>query len=72
MWYSIDKGKLFKFYSDNFIMFNLGIDDFRDLKVIWDDQDNKWVMVMVEGIKIGFYEFDNLKDWCYISGFFVE
>ncbi|MCY8198442.1 2,6-beta-fructan 6-levanbiohydrolase [Bacillus subtilis] len=72
LWYSTDKGKSFKFYSGNPVMPNPGTDDFRDPKVIWDDQDNKWVMVMAEGSKIGFYESDNLKDWHYTSGFFPE
>lgn len=38
LWYSTDKGKSFKPYSDNPIMPNPGTDDFRDPKVIWDDQ----------------------------------
>ncbi|WP_456279750.1 glycoside hydrolase family 32 protein [Bacillus sp. K7] len=72
LWYSTDKGKSFKSYRDNPVMPNPGTDDFRDPKVIWDDQHNKWVMAMAEGTKIGFYESDNLKNWHYTSGFFPE
>lgn len=72
LWYSTDKGQTFKSYSDDPIMPNPGTDNFRDPKVIWDDQSHKWVMAMAEGTKIGFYESDNLKDWRYTSGFFTE
>lgn len=53
-------------------MFNLGIKDFRDFKVIWDNEYDKWVFVMLEGEKIGFYEFFNLKDWMYMGGFVIK
>lgn len=29
-------------------------------------------MILVEGIKIGFYEFYNLKSWKYIGVFFIN
>ena len=72
LWYSTDKGKTFTSYSDDPIMSNPGITDFRDPKIIRDHQAQKWVMTMAEGTKIGFYESYNLKDWHYTSGFFTE
>nr|WP_237690889.1 glycoside hydrolase family 32 protein [Paenibacillus caui] len=72
LWYSTDKGKTFKSYSDKPVMPNPGPKDFRDPKIIWDDQNHKWVMTMAEGAKIGFYESQNLKNWTYTSGFFTE
>ncbi|MCC9022151.1 glycoside hydrolase family 32 protein [Bacillus nakamurai] len=69
LWYSTDKGKTFTSYSDQPIMKNPGTKDFRDPKVIWDEQDGKWVMAMAEGEKIGFYESPNLQDWQYTGGF---
>jgi levanase len=72
LWYSTDKGRTFKSYSDDPIMENPGTKDFRDPKVIWDHQAHKWVMAMAEGTKIGFYESNNLKNWHYTSGFFTE
>ncbi|WP_169087058.1 glycoside hydrolase family 32 protein [Paenibacillus sp. PL91] len=72
LWYSTDKGQTFKSYRDDPIMPNPGTANFRDPKVIWDDEAHKWVMAMAEGTKIGFYESDNLKDWRYTSGFFTE
>ncbi len=51
LWYSTDKGKTFTSYSDQPVMKNPGTKDFRDPKVIWDEQDDKWVMAMAEGEK---------------------
>ncbi|SDZ68476.1 levanbiose-producing levanase [Evansella caseinilytica] len=72
LWYSNDNGETFTSYSDDPIMPNPGIEDFRDPKIIWDDRSHKWVMVMAEGTKIGFYESHNLKDWHYLSSFVTE
>lgn len=72
LWYSTDKGKTFKSYSDQPIMQNPGTKDFRDPKIIWDFQNSKWIMLLAEGTKIGFYESHNLKDWHYTGGFFTH
>ncbi|MGP7819191.1 glycoside hydrolase family 32 protein [Niallia sp. 01092] len=72
LWYSTDKGKTFKSYSDHPIMPNPGTKDFRDPKIIWDHLAGKWVMTMAEGSKIGFYESYNLKEWHYTSSFMTE
>jgi len=72
LWYSIDNGNTFTSYSDSPIMKNPGTEDFRDPKIIWAEDQHKWVMLMAEGTKIGFYESFNLKDWKYISSFFTE
>ncbi|QGQ44167.1 glycoside hydrolase family 32 protein [Metabacillus sediminilitoris] len=72
LWYSKDKGKTFTSFSDKPIMLNPGTYDFRDPKIIWDNRNHKWVMVMAEGSKIGFYESHNLKNWHYMSSFATE
>lgn len=72
LWYSVDKGKTFTSYSNAPVMPNPGIRDFRDPKIIRDLRRKKWIMVMAEGTKIGFYESDNLKKWRYMSGFSTE
>lgn len=72
LWYSTDKGKTFTSYRDDPIIANPGTKDFRDPKIIWDHQINKWVMAMAEGTKIGFYESPNLKDWQYTGGFMTQ
>lgn len=69
LWYSTDKGNTFTSYRDEPIMKNPGTKDFRDPKIIWDNTNQKWVMTMAEGSKIGFYESYNLKDWRYTSSF---
>ncbi|WP_411334313.1 glycoside hydrolase family 32 protein [Metabacillus indicus] len=72
LWYSTDKGKTFKSYSEKPVMKNPDTKDFRDPKIIRDDLRGKWVMTMAEGNKIGFYESDNLKDWRYTSSFQID
>ncbi|MEH7120581.1 glycoside hydrolase family 32 protein [Neobacillus vireti] len=72
LWYSTDNGKTFTSYSDVPVMANPGTKDFRDPKIIWDSRHHKWVMVLAEGGKIGFYESHNLKNWHYISSFLTE
>ncbi len=72
LWYSTDKGRTFKSYSDQPIISNPNTKDFRDPKIIWDSQNNKWVMLLAEGTKIGFYESHNLKNWRYTGGFFTH
>lgn len=72
LWYSTDRGRTFRAYSNKPIMPNPGTKDFRDPKVIWDVKNKKWVMVLAEGTKIGFYESYNLKKWTYTGGFFTH
>lgn len=69
LWYSTNNGNTFQPYSEEPVMPNPGTKDFRDPKVVWDEQTKKWVMTLAEGTKIGFYESANLKDWQYTSGF---
>lgn len=72
LWISTDKGKTFKSYSDQPVLPNPEEKDFRDPRIIWDDQDNKWVMVLAEGTTIGLYESHNLKEWHYTGKFFTQ
>lgn len=72
LWYSTDKGKTFKPYDDKPVMPNPGVKDFRDPKIIWNAESNKWNVLLSEGNKIGFYESDNLKNWQYTGGFFTK
>lgn len=72
LWYSTNKGKTFTSYSDQPVLPNPGVKDFRDPKIIWDRQAKKWVMALAEGSKIGFYESRNLKEWHYTGGFFTQ
>ncbi|WP_144697536.1 glycoside hydrolase family 32 protein [Fictibacillus phosphorivorans] len=69
LWYSTDEGKTFKPHGEDPVLDNPGTKDFRDPKVVWDDERKKWIMLMAEGTKIGFYESDDLKNWRFTSGF---
>jgi levanbiose-producing levanase len=68
VWYSLDGGYHFISYSDEPVMINpTGSSDFRDPKVFWHEPTHKWVMVLAEGQKIGFYSSPNLKNWTYMD-----
>lgn len=67
--YSSDEGKTFTKYTNNPVIDNESIKDFRDPKVVWDEDHNKWVMVLAAGDRIMFYESKNLKDWNLLSEF---
>jgi len=67
--YSLDEGQTFTKYSENPVIKNPGIKDFRDPKIVWDSIHEKWVMVLAAGQKIMFYSSSNLKDWKLESDF---
>jgi len=67
--YSLDEGQTFIKYDKNPVIKNSGIKDFRDPKVIWDEANKQWVMVLAAGQKIMFYSSPNLKDWKFESDF---
>lgn len=67
--YSLDEGQTWTKYSNNPVISNSGIKDFRDPKVIWDEKSNKWIMSLAAGNKIMFYSSLNLKEWNFESEF---
>lgn len=67
--YSTDEGQTWTKYSGNPVIPNTGIKDFRDPKVIWDEDRNRWVMALATYEKSLFYASKNLKDWEYLSSF---
>jgi len=67
--YSNDEGKTFTKFKKNPVIDNNEYRDFRDPKVTWDEERNKWVMVLAAGDKVMFYESKNLKEWDLLSGF---
>lgn len=60
--YSTD-GAEFKKLDGNPVIPNPGIKDFRDPKVFWDAQRNRWSLVLAAGDRVHFYASENLKDW---------
>ena len=67
--YSLDKGRTWVKYQHNPVMQNPGIVDFRDPKISWFAEQQKWVMVVTQGDHIGFYSSKNLIDWQFESIF---
>ena len=67
--YSYDEGKTFTKYQNNPVIDNDEFKDFRDPKVTWDKERERWVMSLAVGDKISFYSSENLKDWKYLSDF---
>ena len=61
--YSNDDGKTWIKYAGNPVLKNPGITDFRDPKVIWFENDKKWIMTLAVKDRIFFYSSPNLKDW---------
>jgi fructan beta-fructosidase len=67
--YSLDEGKTWQKYSGNPVLPNPGITDFRDPKVMWFEQDRKWVMTLATKDRVTFYSSPNLKNWTKESEF---
>jgi fructan beta-fructosidase len=67
--YSLDEGKTWTKYSGNPVLKNPGVRDFRDPKVIWLEEEKKWIMTLAAQDRITFYSSPNLKDWTRESEF---
>lgn len=73
--YSRDKGRTWEFYDGNPIIPNIGefYDgegwDFRDPKVVWDEDHKQWVMVISGGDHIRFFTSQDLLNWEMIESF---
>ncbi|MEM1121059.1 MAG: glycoside hydrolase family 32 protein [Bacteroidota bacterium] len=70
--YSNDRGRTWTKYKDNPVIPNPGIRDFRDPKVIWDDDSKQWVMVFAAQDHVKFYGSPNLRNWTFLSDFGKE
>lgn len=62
--YSEDKGRTFKIYEENPVL-DIGLHDFRDPSVMWDPQNNVWIMTVAVPLehKVQFYWSENLREW---------
>lgn len=69
LFYSTDNGYSFQGYDGNPVMDNPGVVDWRDPKVVWDEANAQWVMVLAEGERLGFYVSPDLRSWRYVSDF---
>lgn len=67
--YSLDEGKTWVKYSNNPVLKNPGIKDFRDPKVMWYEEGKKWIMTLATKDRITFYSSPDLKEWVKESEF---
>ena len=70
--YSIDKGRSWTKYEQNPVLAEESSVDFRDPKVFWHLQSEKWVMTLAEGNQVGFYGSQDLKHWESLSKFGID
>jgi len=61
--FSLDDGFTWTKYSENPVLRNPGIRDFRDPKVMWYAKEKKWVMTLATKNRITFYSSPDLKSW---------
>jgi fructan beta-fructosidase len=67
--YSLDEGKTWTKYNGNPVVANPGIRDFRDPKVMWFEEEKKWVMALATRDRVTFFSSKNLKEWVKESEF---
>ncbi|MFW5898170.1 MAG: GH32 C-terminal domain-containing protein, partial [Halanaerobium sp.] len=67
--FSKDNGRSWTKYEGNPVIKNYGVADFRDPKVFWHEETQKWVMIVACADRVRFYNSSNLKDWNYLSEF---
>lgn len=70
--YSVDRGRTWQKFSGNPVLENPGLKDFRDPKVIWHEESQRWVMVVAAGDRVQFYTSVDLKSWSFASEFGEE
>ncbi|MCL8017355.1 glycoside hydrolase family 32 protein [Streptomyces sp. AS02] len=69
LYYSTDGGRTFTPHGTAPVLPNPGVRDFRDPKVIRDEERGRWVMALAENDKVGFYHSADLRSWTYVGGF---
>ena len=67
--YSNYEGRSWTKYKGNPVLQNPGTKDFRDPKVIWYEETNKWIMSLAVGNYVNFYSSPDLKKWEFESEF---
>ncbi|OIJ15127.1 glycoside hydrolase [Anaerobacillus alkalilacustris] len=67
--YSNDNGRTWVTYEGNPVLSDVNITDYRDPKVFWHSETNKWVMVLATCQTVTIYTSPNLKDWKFASEF---
>ncbi|QRY39935.1 glycoside hydrolase family 32 protein [Microbacterium hominis] len=63
LWYSIDGGRTFRPDGDQPVIPGDGRRDFRDPKVVWDPDHQRWVALIAEGDRVSIYTSPDLHSW---------
>lgn len=66
--YSTDGGATFTKYAGNPVLVG-DVPDFRDPKMFWNSDINKWNLILAAGQEMRIYTSDNLKNWTFESAF---
>ena len=69
LFYSTDGGFTFSSFEGNPVMENPGAEHWRDPKIVRDEANGQWLMILAEGHKLGMYTSKDLKSWRYASSF---
>jgi len=67
--FSTDGGFTWQRYSANPVLPNPGLKDFRDPKVIWHQESERWIMALAALDRVKFYTSPDLKNWDFASDF---
>jgi sucrose-6-phosphate hydrolase SacC (GH32 family) len=67
-WITLDRNPILTM-PDDLKASNGGSGVFRDPKVFWHEQSNKWIFVITSGKKIDFYSSSNLLEWTKVGDF---
>ena len=71
--YSLDGGYEWIKYPNNPVIPNTEkIKDFRDPKVVWNEDAKQWILTLAAYDKVKFYTSKNLIDWKHVSDFGIE
>lgn len=66
--YSTDNGRSFTKYENNPVLTS-DARDFRDPKVFWHKETQRWIMLLAVGQEMQIFSSSNLKDWTFESSF---
>lgn len=66
--YSTDYGRSFTKYENNPVLTS-DARDFRDPKVFWHKETQRWIMLLAVGQEMQIFSSSNLKDWAFESSF---
>ena len=66
--YSTDNGRSFTKYENNPVLTS-DARDFRDPKVFWHKETQRWIILLAVGQEMQIFSSSNLKDWAFESSF---